>query len=133
MSHHVSKVKLLAVEVADSVGAGAKFFETIAAAGVNLVSFCAYTMGDTAGFLVDAGENAAAATKALKKAGYKVAAQSALAIAVANKPGALAAEARKLADKGMNVQMAYATPGGKTATVYLSADDDKKAFKVLEK
>jgi hypothetical protein len=132
MSHHVAKTKAFYVKGTNGIGLGAKVFEAIAAAKVNLVSVCAWEEGPDAGFLVDAGANNAAAAKALKKAGFTPVAMPGLTITLPNKTGALAAATRKLADAGINVKMAYASPGGKTATVVLSTADDKKAFKILE-
>ena len=80
-------------------------------------------------------DDSGAAHKVLGKAHDRWTETEVLVIELANKPGAFAAVAEKLADNHVNISYAYCTSGargGKTNGVFKVADM-KKAVKVLDK
>lgn len=97
----------LAIEVEDRPGKLASLGEALGKAGVNIDGLCG--IGDSAqGIIHILVQDAAAARKAVEAAGFKVKSDNeVLVLDVADRPGAVGALARKIANAGVNVKLVY--------------------------
>lgn len=122
-------MKDLTVVLEDRPGELAKLGEAVGAAGINIEG-----MGGDAregrGVLHILIEDAPAARAALSGAGIEVQEErDALVVEVEDRPGTMGEVARKLADAGVNIDLAYATFGG--CKLVLGVDDLEKAQAAL--
>ena len=116
----MAKVKQFTVALENRPGRLAQVAEVLAEAKVNILALLGSTAG-VQGSVQVVVDNAAKARKALGAAGLASTEGTLEEYELANKPGALAQLARKLAKNGINIDCAY-------ATVHKSA---KKAIVVL--
>jgi hypothetical protein len=121
-------VKDLTVVMENRPGTLAALAEALGKAGVNIEGFCGFpSEGQGVGHvLVD---DAAAARRAIEQAGAKVTGErDVLVVDVENRPGALGEAARKIADAGVNIDLAYVAGNNR---VVIGADDLDKAKAAL--
>jgi hypothetical protein len=124
--------KEIIVEAKNRVGLLSEIAGKLADAKINMQSLCCYCMEGQASFMFVVDKHAAAKI-CLKKAGYKVSEQQVLKVEISNKPGELAKAAAKISAVGVDMDYAYATVTGRTATVVVKTRDDAKALKALKK
>jgi hypothetical protein len=114
----------LTIGLEDRPGELARMGEALGGAGVNVEGFFATTDGGRGQVHVLV-EDAGAARQALEGAGIQIADQRDLLVVDApNQPGQLGQTARRLADAGVNIELAYGTADGKLA---FGVDDPGKA------
>lgn len=121
-------MKDLTVSMADRPGTLADVAEALGKAGVNIEGFCGFAAGGegTGHVLV---EDAGRARSAIEGAGATVSGErDVLVLDVENKPGALGAVARKIADAGVNVEVIYVAGGNR---IVIGANDLNKARAVV--
>jgi hypothetical protein len=122
----------LTVILADRPGELARLGAATGAAGVNIEGVCALT-GEGKGYihlLVD-DEVAATARGALEDAGMGVAdSREVLVVDIPDRPGTLGEMARRFADAGVNIELAYTTFGG--VKLVVATDDLQAARAALE-
>jgi hypothetical protein len=116
----MAKVKQLTVALENRPGTLAHVAKVLADAKVNVLAFLGSTAG-TQGSVQVVVDNVNKAKKALGGAGLSYKEDTLEQFELANKPGALAQLAGKLAKKGINIDCAYATvhKGVKKAVVVL--------------
>ncbi len=116
----MAKVKQLTISLENQPGALARVAQVLADAKVNIVALLGSTSG-TQGSMQVVVDNVGKAKKALGGAGHSYTVGTLEQFELANKPGALAALAGRLAKKGINIDCAYATvhKGTKKAVVVL--------------
>jgi hypothetical protein len=122
-------MKDLTITLEDQPGRLADLGEATGDADVNIEGMCATTGRGSAEVhvLVD---DAAAAREALGSAGIEVDAESdVLVLDVENRPGTMGEVARKLAQAGVNIGLAYSTFGG--VRLVLGVDDLDRARSAL--
>ena len=110
----------LTVHVEDRPGVLAALGEATGRAGINLDGFCCLVVeGRGVGhLLVEDGE---AARKVLADAGFRVGEpREVLVVEAEDRPGALGALARRFANAGVNLELAYVSAGGR---LVLGPDD----------
>jgi hypothetical protein len=115
----------------DRPGELARLGEVAGAAGINIDGFAAFT-GDGKGFVhvLVADERADELQAVFEAAGMPVAdARKVFVVSVADEPGALGEVARRLADAGVNIDLAYTTFGG--VRLVFATDDVRSAQEVL--
>jgi hypothetical protein len=118
-------MKDLTVVLEDKPGALADLGEATGGAKVNIEGMCA-TTGGGKGEIHILVEDAEATQEALEAAGLEVSAdQEVLVVEVEDRPGTMAAVARRLGDAGVNIEFAYTTFGG--IRLVLGVDDLEKA------
>lgn len=113
----------ITIQMQDRPGQLAVLGEALGKAGINIEGVCGVAAGGsgTVHILV---EDAARAREALDAAGIPVAGeQEALVLDVEDRPGALGEVSRKLADAGVNMQVAYMATG--TRLVVATGDLEK--------
>ena len=114
----------LTVRLEDRPGELARLGETLGGAGVNVDGFSGTTSGGQgeAHLLV---EDAASARSALEGAGIQVTGErEVLVVDSPNNPGELGKAARRLADAGVNIEVAFPTADGR---LVFGVDDIGKA------
>ena len=104
----MAKVKQLTVALENKPGTLANVAKVLADAKVNVLALRGSTAG-TEGSAQVVVDNTKKAKKALDKAGLSYTEGKLQEFRLANKPGALAQLASKLAKKGINIDCAYAT------------------------
>ena len=125
------KTTQLTLTLESKPGVLAKVCRTLAAAGVNIDSLCAAEAGGR-GKIRMVVSDPARAKEALKGAKYRPGEEAALAVAIDDRPGTLAAVAEKLAQAKINIKCAYVTTaGGGKQTVVLTVSNPDKAQAVL--
>jgi hypothetical protein len=119
----------LAVTLENRPGALAELGEATGRAGINIEGMSGEATGGRATLHILV-EDAAATREALSGAGLEVGDErDVLVVEVENRPGTLGELARKLADAGVNVNLAYTTFGGVRAV--FGVDDPDKARAAL--
>ena len=114
----------LTVRVEDRPGELARLGEALGGAGVNLDGFSATTTGGK-GEIHLLVEDAGSARSALEGAGIQVTGErEALVVDAPNNPGELGKAARRLADAGVNIEVAFPTADGR---LVFGVDDIGKA------
>ena len=127
----MAKITQLVLTLESKPGVLAKVCRTLADAGVNINSVCA---AETTGrgrlrMVVSDPERA---KEALKAAKYRAGEETAIALALDDRPGALAEVAEKLARARINIKCVYATSaGGTRETVVLTVSNPDKAQTLL--
>jgi hypothetical protein len=119
----------LTITLEDRPGRLADLGEATGEAGINIEGICATSAGGTAEVHVLVAD-AAAAREALGSAGIEVHAErDVLVVDVEDRPGAMGEVARKVADAGVNIGLAYTTFGG--VRLVLGVDDVDSARAAL--
>jgi hypothetical protein len=114
-------MKDLTVILEDRPGALADLGDATGGANINIEGMCA-TTGGGKGEVHILVEDEAATREALEGAGMEVSGESdVLVIDVEDRPGTMAAVARKIGDAGANIEFAYTTFGG--VKLVLGVDD----------
>jgi hypothetical protein len=109
----------------DRPGGLAALGEATGAAGVNIEGMCGMPV-EGRGIMHILVEDPDAARKALEDAGIEVGdAREVVVVDVEDRPGTMGEVARRIADAGVNVELAYTTFGG--VRVVLGVDDVDKA------
>ena len=119
----------LTITLEDRPGRLADLGEATEKAGINIEGVCATSAGGRAEVhvLVD---DEAAAREALGSAGIEVEAErDVLVIDIEDRPGTMGEVARKVANAGVNIGLAYSTFGG--VKLVLGVDDLDRARSVL--
>jgi hypothetical protein len=117
--------KDLTVMLEDRPGALAELGEATGTAGVNIEGVCAVTE-EGRGVIHILVEDVGAARQALQGAGLDVAEErDVLVVEVEDRPGTMGDVARRLADAGVNIELAYTTFG--RVRLVLGVDDLEKA------
>ena len=127
----MAKIKQLTVPCENRPGELARIAKVLGEANVNVLSCLSTTLGEegTIHFVVD---NLNKAKKALDAAALSYTAADVLQVELPNMPGALGTFAAKLADKGVNITLAYQTTvkGSRKASLVLAVSDLEKATRV---
>jgi hypothetical protein len=116
----VAKTKQITVQVENTPGAAARVARVLGDAKVNLLALVGTGEG-TQGTLHIVVDDARKAKKALDKAEFDYTETSVEQVELPNTPGALAKHLEKLASKGTNLSLVYATAakGSRKATIVL--------------
>jgi hypothetical protein len=117
------KESLLVVALPDRVGLLADLGGMLGGAGVNIQAVCGYRSGQNAEFLLLV-DNPGKARKALEPLGSPIREEDVATVELANKPGQLAAAARKLADAGLSIEYSWsvAVSGSKATWIFRTAE-----------
>ncbi len=121
----------LRVTMDDQPGGLADLGEALGAAGINIQGMCGVTH-EGVGIIHILVEDAVAARTALEGAGIKIEGESEVIVGElpkdVDKPGTMGAMARKVADAGVNVSVAYLATGNR---VVIGTSDNAKAKSAL--
>jgi|SRR5215216_736472 len=118
-------MKDLTVTLDDRPGALADLGDATSGANINIEGMCA-TTGGGKGDVHILVEDPSATREVLEAAGIQVSGDhDVLVVEVEDRPGAMAAVARRLGDAGVNLEFAYTTFGG--VKLVLGVDDLDKA------
>jgi hypothetical protein len=121
--------KDLTVLLEDRPGALADLGEATGRAGINIEGVCAIT-AEGRGVIHVLLEDVAAAREVLEGAGFEVAEErEVLVVDVEDRPGTMGEVARKVAEAGVNIELAYTTFGA--VRLVLGVDDFEQARAAL--
>ena len=119
------------VELKDQPGELARVAEAVARKGIDITSFSGVTSGGR-GTVALLTSDEAGTRAALGEGGFSAREVEIATASLENKPGTLAAAARKLADAGINVVAALPTGmAGTTVAVAFATDQPARAQSVL--
>ncbi len=125
------KAGVIVAVVPDRVGLLAEIGGLLSAAAVNIEAICAYRTGENAEFLLMV-DNIGKARKALEETDAEIREEEVTTVELLNKPGQLAAAAKKLADEGINIEYSWSAGiSGTTATWILKTDNPGKTLTAL--
>ncbi len=123
------KAKQLTVHVQDAPGALARVARALAGQKVNITGLMGVGADARSPIRVVV-DNVARARKALQAAGLETSEEEVLVVALADKPGALATVAEKLAAAGINIHYAYASSGGRKVNCVMAVSDIARASRL---
>lgn len=118
------------VTVANRPGTLARVCETLAAKKINITGLDCSGPNRQVRLIVN---SPGAAVRALKKAGLRARTEPVVVINLADRPGALARAARKLARRKININYGYATVarGAKRASIVLGVSNPGRAARIV--
>jgi hypothetical protein len=124
-------IKQLSVTAANRPGQLARICESLAQNRVNITGLDASGPNRQIRLLVNHPNRA---QKVLQKAGWTTRVEEAVVVNAADRPGQLARIARKLAQRGVNINYAYATVGrgSSRAAIVLGVSNARKAAQVVK-
>ena len=119
------------IPVANPPGTLAAVAQTLAAANVNIETIEATVLGEN-GVIVLRVDRYDAALRALSDAGYRAVSEDALVLDLENRPGSLAAVAKRLRDAGVGIRsLRIVDRTDQRSLVTLVADDPAAARRIL--
>jgi hypothetical protein len=124
-------MNIFIVDLKHKPGELARATEAIAHKGINITAFSGITCGDE-GKVALLTNDEVGARRALSEAGYRAREIEVVSATIANTPGSLAETARKLANAGINIEVALPTSmtDGKV-TLAFATDQPAKARGIL--
>ena len=124
-------MNIFIVDLKHQPGELAKATEALAQKGINITAFSGITCGGN-GTIALLTNDEAGARRALAEAGYRARELEAVSTTIGHTPGTLAATAKKLADAGINIEVALPTSmaDGKV-TLAFAVDQPAKARGIL--
>jgi len=127
------RVRQLSFSRADRAGVLSEITTLIAEAKVNISALCAYTIDETAYFMLNTDSNAKA-KKALAKLRVKIEEDDVVEIELPDRIGELQKVSKRIADAGIDIGYAYGTAGAsKSSNCIFKTSDDKKLIKAINK
>ncbi len=119
------------VDLMNKPGELARLADTVAQKGIDITSFAGATAGG-AGMVVLLTNDESGTRRAITEAGFRSREIELVTASLENKPGSLAAAAKKLADAGINIEAALPTGmGGGNVSVSFATDQPAKARELL--
>ena len=119
------------VDLMNKPGELARLAETIAQKGINIIGFAGATASGT-GTVVLVTNDEAGTRSAMSEKGFRAREVELVMASLENKPGSLAAAAKKLADAGINIEAALPTGmSGENVSIAFATDQPAKARELL--
>ncbi len=129
------KATQLNLTLDNQTGELARLCRDLAHGGVNLLAICAVEREGASGMVRLLVANADLAERDLTKAGYSFFAEQVIFVELKHRPGTLAKQVEKLADKSIAVRYAYAPANAKAQTtavvIAVPEQDLDRALKLL--
>jgi len=127
------KAKEISFTMPNKAGLLSEVSRAISGASVNITAICAYSMVDTAYFMLTTASNVKT-KKALEPLGVTIEERDVVEVELLNKPGELQKVAKRIADAGIDIEYMYATAGaGKSTSCIFKTADNQKTIKVINK
>ncbi len=131
MHFKVSVVSQVVAVTPNRIGMSEEIFEKLALAGINVHSFCAYSMGSKGVFMLQTSDDAQA-SKCLDRNKYDVSVEDVLMVVTRSKVGAAAEITRKLGIAEVDIEYMYASSHDEgEAAIILKCRDNTRAIKSL--
>jgi len=128
----VTSEKQLKITTKNRPGTLSEVAGLIAADGVNIENFCAYSCGGQAILHLITSDNEKAG-RALAGRGFDIEEQEVILLRLWNRPGTLASVTSRLKPHGINLDHIYGTSSmaGERITAVFSSDDNGKALEIF--
>ncbi len=123
----------LIITVNNRVGTLAEVAGVVSSSGINLLAICAYAVSNE-GVIMFVTENNKEARRLLQAQGYTVREEEVIVLTLDNKPGALQAVTRVVADEGIDLNLIYgsADKKGKTCRMVLISENNEAVMLALK-
>jgi hypothetical protein len=119
------------VDLMNKPGELARLADTIAQKGINITSFACATAGGTSTVVLLTNDESGT-RRAISEAGFGTRETELITASLDNKPGSLAAAAKKLSDAGINIEAAVPTGmAGGNLSISFATDNPAKARELL--
>jgi hypothetical protein len=119
------------VDLMNKPGELARLADTIAQKGINITSFACATAGGTSTVVLLTNDESGT-RRAISDAGFGARETELITASLDNKPGSLAAAAKKLSDAGINIEAAVPTGmAGGNVSISFATDNPAKARELL--
>jgi len=119
------------VDLMNKPGELARLADTIAQKGINITSFACATAGGTSTVVLLTNDESGT-RRAISEGGFGARETELITASLDNKPGSLAAAAKKLSDAGINIEAAVPTGmAGGNLSISFATDNPAKARELL--
>jgi hypothetical protein len=131
MKFKVTEISQVVAVTPNRIGMSEEIFEKLAAEGINVHSFCAYSMGSKGVFMLQTSDDVKA-SKTLDKNKYDISIEEVLMVVTASKVGAAAEITRKLGIAEVDIEYMYASSHDESdAAIILKCRDNSRAIEAL--
>jgi hypothetical protein len=131
MKFRVSEVSQVVAVTPNCIGMSEEVFEKLAAEGINVHSFCAYSMGSKGVFMLQTSDDRRAA-KSLDRNRYDISLENVLVVVTESKVGVASEITRKLGIAEVDIEYMYASSHDEgEAAIVLKCRDNNRAIRAL--
>jgi hypothetical protein len=131
MKFRVTEVSQVVAVTPNRIGMSEEIFEKLAAEGINVHSFCAYSMGSKGVFMLQTSDDLKA-SRTLDKSKYDISVEDVLMVVTESKVGAAAEVTRKLGIAEVDIEYMYASSHDESrAAIILKCRNNERAMEAL--
>ncbi|MHC4916828.1 MAG: hypothetical protein ACYTGB_15195 [Planctomycetota bacterium] len=131
MKFKVTEVSQVVTVTPNRIGMSEEIFEKLASEGINVHSFCAYSMGSKGVFMLQTSDDVRA-SKTLDKNKYDISIEDVLIVVTESKVGAAAEVTRKLGIAEVDIEYMYASSHDESdAAIVIKCRDNARAIEAL--
>jgi hypothetical protein len=131
MKYKVVEVSQVVAVTPNRIGMSEEIFEKLAGDGINVHSFCAYSMGSKGVFMLQTSDDERAA-RSLDKSKYDISVEDVLVVVTESKVGAIADITRKLGIAEVDIEYMYASSHDESnAAIVIKCRNNDRATEAL--
>ncbi len=131
MKFKVMEISQVVAVTPNRIGMSEEIFERLAAEGINVHSFCAYSMGSKGVFMLQTSDDTRA-SKTLDKSKYDISVEDVLMVVTESKVGAISEITRKLGIAEVDIEYMYASSHDESdAAIVVKCRSNKRAIEAL--
>ena len=131
MKFKVTEVSQVVAVTPNRIGMSEEIFEKLASEGINVHSFCAYSMGSKGVFMLQTSDDLRA-SRTLDKNKYDISIEDVLMVVTESKVGAAAEVTRKLGIAEVDIEYMYASSHDESdAAIVIKCRDNARAIEAL--
>ena len=131
MKFKVTRVSQVVAVTPNRIGMSEEIFEKLAGEGINVHSFCAYSMGSKGVFMLQTSDDGRA-SRCLDRNKYDISVEDVLVVVTASKVGAVAEITRKLGIAEVDIEYMYASSHDEgEAAIVIKCRDNSRAISAL--
>jgi hypothetical protein len=131
MKFKVTEVSQVVAVTPNRIGMSEEIFEKLASEGINVHSFCAYSMGSKGVFMLQTSDDLRA-SRILDKNKYDISIEDVLMVVTESKVGAAAEVTRKLGIAEVDIEYMYASSHDESdAAIVIKCRDNARAIEAL--
>lgn len=131
MGFKIRQISQVVAVTPNRIGMSEELFRKLAASGINVHSFCAYSMGTKGVFMLQTSDDQKAAGS-LDKSKYDVSVEDVLMVVTESRVGAAAEITKKLGVAGVDIEYMYASSHDESeAAIVLKCRHNERAIAAL--